>query len=125
RWPEDRVILSGNDGGVSITRNGGRTWTERSRGMVSTMFYDLDVAPSDGRVFGGGTQDNGTLIAGVEDTEEGEFTAAIPGDGAWIVIDPADSENVFACATGFLIYHHRPGTPWDFDSWKLIKPRGI
>ena len=65
-WPDDDLILSGNDGGVSVSRDGGRTWQERSRRMVTTMFYDLDVAPSNGKIFGGGTQDNGTVIAGVD-----------------------------------------------------------
>jgi photosystem II stability/assembly factor-like uncharacterized protein len=124
-WPEDDMIVSGNDGGVSVTRDGGRTWTECSRGMATTMFYDLDVAPSNGKVFGGGTQDNGTLIAGVGDVKEGNFVPAIPGDGAWMVIDPADEGNVFACATGFLVYHHQSGKPWDFACWKLVKPRQI
>lgn len=121
-WPDDDVIISGNDGGVSVTRDGGVSWTERSRGMVSTMFYDLDVAPSNGKVFGGGTQDNGTLIAGVGGCRDGDFLPAIPGDGAWMVVDPADANNVFGCATGFLVYHHRPGKPWNFPGWKLVKP---
>jgi photosystem II stability/assembly factor-like uncharacterized protein len=124
-WPQDDVILSGNDGGVSVTLDGGRTWTERSHGMTTTMFYDLDVAPTDGRVFGGGTQDNGTLIAGVGEIEEGEMVPAIPGDGAWMVFDPADASNVFACATGFQVFHHRPGKPWNFDGWTEIKPSQI
>jgi photosystem II stability/assembly factor-like uncharacterized protein len=124
-WPEDDVIVSGNDGGVSVTRDGGRTWTERSRGMVCTMFYDLDVAPSNGKVFGGGTQDNGTLITGVGDGKEGDFVPAIPGDGAWVVFDPADERNVFACSTGFLVYHHRPDKPWNFGGWKLVRPKQL
>ena len=28
-WPEDDLIISGNDGGVSMTSDGGRNWTER------------------------------------------------------------------------------------------------
>ena len=124
-WPEDDMIVSGNDGGVSVTHDGGRRWTECSRGMTSTMFYDLDVAASDARVFGGGTQDNGTLIAGVDDTPEGDFAPVVPGDGAWLAFDPADAHHVFACATGFLVYHHRPDKPWGFSHWNLVKPRRI
>ena len=108
-----------------MTSDGGRNWTERSRGMATAMFYDLDVAPSNGKIFGGGTQDNGTLIAGVGESKEGDFVQAIPGDGAWIVFDPAQAENVFGCATGFLIYRHPRGKPWDFPNWKLVRPRQI
>jgi photosystem II stability/assembly factor-like uncharacterized protein len=124
-WPEDDLIVSGNDGGVSVSRDGGRTWTERSRGMVTTMFYNLDVAPSSGKVFGGGTQDNGILIAGVEDCKERDFFPAISGDGAWIVFDPAEKANVFACITGFEVYRHLKGKPWDYAHWKQVKPRQI
>ena len=122
-WPEDDLIVSGNDGGVSVSRDGGRTWTERSRGMVTTMFYGLDVAPSNGKVFGGGTQDNGILIAGVGDCKERDFFPAISGDGGWIVFDPAQEGNVFGCITGFEVYRHRKGKPW--DNWKNVKPRQI
>ena len=124
-WPEDNLIVSGNDGGVSVTRDGGSTWVERSHGMVTTMFYNLDVAASDGTIFGGGTQDNGTLIAGVAGCKPGEMFPAISGDGSWIVFDPADAGTVSACASGFLVYHHRSGDPWQQDSWKLVKPRQI
>jgi photosystem II stability/assembly factor-like uncharacterized protein len=124
-WPEPDKIISGNDGGVSVSKNGGRTWTERSRGMVTSMFYGVGVAPSNGSVFGGGTQDNGILIAGVGGNYDGEFFGAIPGDGAWIVFDRTDEENVFAAATSFDIFHHRSGDPWDFEHWKYIRPRQI
>jgi photosystem II stability/assembly factor-like uncharacterized protein len=124
-WPEDNLIISGNDGGVSVTHDGGSIWQERSHGMVTTMFYNLDVAASDGTIFGGGTQDNGTLIAGVAACKTGEMFPAISGDGAWIVFDPADAGTVSACASGFLVYHHRGGDPWQQDSWRLVKPRQI
>jgi hypothetical protein len=60
-WPEDDKIISANDGGVSISEDGGRSWEDRSQGVVTTMFYDLDVAPSNGKILAGGTQDHGTL----------------------------------------------------------------
>jgi len=124
-WPEDDLIVSGNDGGVAVSQDGGRTWKERSCGMVTTMFYSLDVAPSNGKVFGGGTQDNGILIAGVQDCKEREFFRAVSGDGGWIVFDPDQEGNVFGCVAGFEVYRHREGKPWDFPSWKNVKPRQI
>ena len=122
-WPEDDLIVSGNDGGVAVSRDGGNTWAERSNGMVTTMFYSLDVAPSNGKVFGGGTQDNGILIAGVGDAKERNFYRAIPGDGGWIVFDPAQEGDVFGCIAGLDVYRHRKGKPWDFAHWKNIKPK--
>jgi photosystem II stability/assembly factor-like uncharacterized protein len=122
-WPEDDKLISGNDGGVSVSEDGGRSWKDRSQGMVTTMFYDLDVAPSDGAILAGGTQDHGTLVAGVGDGKEGEFIPAIPGDGAWTVFDPADAENVFASANNFDVRRHRRGRPWDYDNWKNVSPK--
>jgi photosystem II stability/assembly factor-like uncharacterized protein len=122
-WPDDDLILSGNDGGVSVSRDGGRTWQERSRRMVTTMFYDLDVAPSNGKIFGGGTQDNGTVIAGVDGMPEGDCVSAIGGDGAWTAFDPTDAEFAFASSSGFDIRRHVRGQPWkDLSGWKFIGP---
>ena len=122
-WPDDDLILSGNDGGVSVSRDGGRTWQERSRRMVTTMFYDLDVAPSNGKIFGGGTQDNGTVIAGVDGMPEGDCVSAIGGDGAWTAFDPTDAELAFASSSGFDIRRHVRGQPWKaLAGWKFIGP---
>jgi len=48
-WQEDGVIISGTMAAYRSRTNGGRNWEERSRGMVTAMFYDLDVAPSNGK----------------------------------------------------------------------------
>ena len=50
-----------NDGGMDVSEDGGLTWTNRSNGLAATMFYDVDVAASDVRQYGGGAQDNGTI----------------------------------------------------------------
>jgi photosystem II stability/assembly factor-like uncharacterized protein len=122
-WPDNELIVSGNDGGVSVSRDGGLTWHERSRRMVTTMFYDLDVAPSNGKIFGGGTQDNGTVIAGVDGTPEGDCVSAIGGDGAWTAFDPADADIAFASSSGFDIRRHLRGQPWqDLAGWQFISP---
>jgi len=121
-WLEDDTIISGNDGGVAVSKDGGRSWEDRSRGMVTTMFYDLDVAPSNSKALAGGTQDNGTLVAGVKDRED-NFFKAIAGDGAWTVFDPADSESLFASSNNFDVRWHRRGKPWDFHGWNSVSPK--
>jgi photosystem II stability/assembly factor-like uncharacterized protein len=111
-------IYSGNDGGVAMSKDQGRTWEERSNGMVTAMFYTADVAQSNSRVFGGGSQDNGTLIAGVPSTRggpipvTGEFTRVLSSDGGWIEFDPADEEHVYGSTQDLQISRHKHGEPW-------------
>ena len=40
------LVYDMNDGGMDVSTDGGVTWTNRSNGLATTMFYDLDVAPS-------------------------------------------------------------------------------
>src|SRR5262249_62530 len=59
-------------------------------------FYDMDVAQSNPLVFGGGAQDNGTVI-----TKTGlanSFFEIDSGDGGWNIFDPKDANHVFASA---------------------------
>src|SRR5262249_35599151 len=48
------LVYDMNDGGMDRSEDGGRTWTNRSNGLAATMFYDIDVAQSDPRLYGGG-----------------------------------------------------------------------
>lgn len=123
-------IYSGNDGGVALSEDGGKTWHDRSSGMVTAMFYAAGVAQSNARIFGGGTQDNGTLIAGVPSTPDGpipppgEFTRVLSSDGGWIEFDPTDAEHVFGSTQDLSIYRHRRGEPWaagrQLAAWKPV-----
>ena len=87
------LVYDGNDGGVDVSEDGGSNWENRSNDLAITMFYDLDVAPSNGNLFGGGAQDNGTVI-----TKTGAATSfyqIYEGDGGWIVFDPYDPNHVY------------------------------
>ena len=64
-------IYSANDGGLDVSEDGGANWTNRSNGLAVTMFYDIDVAQTDARIYGGGAQDNGTLV-----TQSGKWTTS-------------------------------------------------
>jgi photosystem II stability/assembly factor-like uncharacterized protein len=86
-------VYDANDGGVDVSEDGGYNWKNRSNGLSVTMFYDLDVAPSNGLFFGGGAQDNGTVV-----TKTGaatSFSQIYEGDGGWIVFDPLDEGHVY------------------------------
>lgn len=101
-------VISANDGGMDLSEDGGRTWANRSNGLSVTMYYDLDVAQSDARVFGGGAQDNGTLV-----TNTGAVNDAfelLGGDGGFMVVDPADAGHVVASYQFGGMYRFRGGS---------------
>jgi photosystem II stability/assembly factor-like uncharacterized protein len=98
-------VYDGNDGGVDVSDDGGRTWQNRSNGLGCTMYYDLDVAPSDPLNFGGGAQDNGTLVTttgGSNDAFE-----ILGGDGGWMVYHPLKANQVYASYYNMNIYRLR------------------
>lgn len=101
-------VYSANDGGLDVSEDGGRTWSNRSRGLSVTMYYDLDVAQSDVRLFGGGAQDNGTLV-----TTTGALDDAfelLGGDGGWMVVDPNEAGHIVASYQFGGMYRFRNGT---------------
>jgi len=95
-------IYDPNDGGLDVSEDGGLRWTNRSNGLAATMYYDLDVAATSGKFFGGGTQDNGTVV-----TETGgsdDHTEKLGGDGGWMVYDPTDETHLYASYYNFNIF---------------------
>lgn len=105
-----------NDGGMDISEDGGLTWVNRSSGLAATMFYDLEVAQSDARFYGGGSQDNGTVVTTNGDASD--FFEILGGDGGWMVIDPNNAAHLFASYYNFHIYRFKNG------QWKNVSPGG-
>ncbi|HEY0671258.1 MAG TPA: hypothetical protein VGD27_03275 [Longimicrobiales bacterium] len=103
-----------NDGGLDVSEDGGDNWANRSRGLAITMYYDLDVAHTDGRVFGGGAQDNGTLIT--TNGRSDDHYELLGGDGGWIVWDPSDASRVYASYYNLNIFR------FEGDDWKDVSP---
>jgi photosystem II stability/assembly factor-like uncharacterized protein len=87
-------VYDPNDGGLDVSEDGGVTWSNRSKGLAVTMYYDMDVAQSDGNNFGGGAQDNGTLVTA--DGGSDNHFEILGGDGGWMVYDPADAGHLYA-----------------------------
>jgi hypothetical protein len=58
------------------------------------MFYDIDVAQSDGRNFGGGAQDNGTVVT--DSGHDSDFHEILGGDGGWMIYDPTNTDHMYA-----------------------------
>ena len=98
-----------NDGGLDRSDDGGGNWQNLSNGLAVTMYYDLDVAPSDPRSFGGGTQDNGTNVT--TDGKPDTHFEILGGDGGWMVYNPQSAGKVFASYYNFHIFRFRGSTP--------------
>jgi len=118
--PLGDLIYAACDGGISVSKDRGQTWSTRVQGMNTTMFYALDVAPRNSRIFGGGCQDNGTLLTGLDGLKEGEFQRVIEGDGAWMVFDPTDEQHVIGTAEGITLRRHSPSRLANWSKWEQI-----
>jgi photosystem II stability/assembly factor-like uncharacterized protein len=72
------------------------------------MYYDLDVAASDPRSFGGGTQDNGTNVT--TDGKPDTHSEILGGDGGWMVYNPQSAGKLLASYYNFHIFRFRGST---------------
>jgi len=118
------LVYDMNDGGMDVSTDGGLTWENRSNGLAVSMFYDVDVAQSDGRMFGGGLQDNGTnvTLAGEITTGDGDtvvlsgkpddFVEVTGGDGGWMIIDPVNPEHFYTTSQNMTVNRFRKATGW-------------
>jgi photosystem II stability/assembly factor-like uncharacterized protein len=103
-------IYDMNDGGMDVSEDGGRTWTNRSNGLAVTMFYDMDVAQSDGRVYAGGAQDNGTVATTTG--AAAAFFEMTGGDGGWVIFDPRNANHVYSSSQFMSIYRFTQAGGW-------------
>lgn len=94
------LVYDLNDGGLDVSEDGGEHWQNRSAGLVTTMFYDLDVAAADphAKVSGGGAQDNGSLVTVSQ--PPGVFDMVSGSDGGWLAFDPADATRLYSSSQG-------------------------
>jgi len=103
-------IYDANDGGMDFSMDGGITWVNRSDTLGATMFYAMDVAQSDGNHYGGGTQDNGSVVT--DSGRADRFFQVLGGDGGWMVYDPTDPTHLYASYDHMHIYRHRASDGW-------------
>ena len=110
--PADKpgLVYDMNDGGMDVSLDGGISWTNRSSGLAASMFYDIDVAQTDGRMFGGGLQDNGTNITLTGRVDD--FVEITGGDGGWMLIDPNDSGHLYTTSQNMSVNRFRKASGW-------------
>jgi hypothetical protein len=86
-------------------------------------------------LYGGGAQDNGTLLGGVNPgvglnrlrERPARFTQVLEGDGGYVVFDPQEEELVFASTFSTETRCHEAGRPWTqglrVTKWRNASPR--
>ena len=86
------IIYIGNDGGISLSSNGGASFVSLNASLSLTQFVSISMHPTDPNISYGGTQDNGTQrrLAGTNAWKE--FSE---GDGGRSVINAANPSVVF------------------------------
>ncbi len=73
-------LINANDGGVTLSDDGGDTFIDRSRGYVTSQFYGVDKMPGSDRYIGG-TQDNGSWVSPENPNIQTTWSYAPSGDG--------------------------------------------
>jgi len=98
----DRIIL-GNDGGVSITNDGGKKWENTFDKIPATQFYNITYDMAKPFNLFGSMQDHGTYSGSVnntfgkpQDSTVRAWRSAPGGEGTRIQVDPADHNIVFS-----------------------------
>ena len=86
------VIVSGNDGGIYLSEDGGSSYIKSSN-LPITQFYTCEVDFREPQRLYGGTQDNGTnrTLSGSLD----DWQRIFGGDGFYVLVDPADNRFVY------------------------------
>ena len=88
-------FYAANDGGVfhgSYTGGAPLTdWTKVSTGLTVTQFYDIHVSKASPTMFGGGTQDNGSMIS----TGGLSWRNVYGADGGYAAFHPTDPYTVY------------------------------
>ncbi len=103
--PEDpEYIIEGNDGGLDISRDGGKTWRFVENLPVG-QFYHVNYDMSYPYLIGGGMQDNGSWVGPSQGLKSGGITQSdwqevYFGDGFDMLFKPDQSDVVYAASQG-------------------------
>ena len=115
-------MIEGNDGGATITSDGGRTWSSVMN-QPTAQFYRVALDNDFPYHIYGAQQDN-TTVRTASRTAGGGITEADwydvgGGESGWIAPDPKDSEIVYAGSYDGLITRqdHHTGQMRDINAW--------
>lgn len=129
-WSPDNPLfmIEGNDGGVNISRDGGKNWSFAADIPVGQFYhinYDMQVPY---HVYGG-MQDNGSwkgpaYVWHSEGILESDWQEVLFGDGFDVVPDPADERCVYAMAQGGNLYRVNTQTGMELFV-RPVHPEGV
>lgn len=118
---DNRRMINGDDGGASITVDGGRTWT--SQDQPTAQFYRVALDREFPYNIYGAQQDNSTVripsrSRGAYITREHWWPVG-GGESGWIAPSPKDANIVFAGSYGGYLtrYDHRTGQTRAVNVW--------
>lgn len=116
-------LLDGNDGGLNISYDGGKTW-QKINNIPIGQFYTVEVDNTTGSPYRicGGLQDNG-VMCGTDQSIPGvtePWKTILGGDGGYVRFDPIDPNIVYAEFQFGNIYRINLKE----KSLKKIQPRG-
>ncbi len=86
-------LVSGNDGGINISTDGGENWSNPAI-LPVTQFYEIAIDHNNPQLLYGGTQDNGTNRT--PDGGINNWDNIFGGDGFYVVVNPSNSDIIFA-----------------------------
>lgn len=112
-WVDDKReghLINGNDGGINISYDNGKTWMKCNSPAVG-QFYTVNVDYEDNYNVYGGLQDNGVWWGPSSYSYSNEwhqsgqypYKMLMGGDGMQVVVDPRDNETVY---TGYQFGHY-------------------
>lgn len=89
-------MMLGNDGGLDITYDGGKSWLKLDAQPVG-QFYTIHVDMAEPYNVYGGLQDNGTLKGSSQTRwQDGpSWTRINGGDGMYVAVDPRDNKTTY------------------------------
>lgn len=100
------TLINGNDGGINISYDGGESWTKVAA-LPITQFYEITMDPTHPEKLYGGTQDNGSMRTPTGKTNDWE--QILGGDGFFVVVDPTDSNTIYAETQNGSLYKSMDG----------------
>ena len=86
-------MVSGNDGGLYLSEDGGQNWNHLEN-LPITQFYNIEVDETDADIVLGGTQDNNTILT--KTGSDADWYPILGGDGFHVNVDPDENNIIYA-----------------------------